>query len=120
MNKTKVMLAFAAGVASGFVGGKYLVYGPDSGERRRQLHDYMLAVENDVRKKMRRAGTMTEDAYRVIVDEVADGYASMHRISQDMAHTIAEKLKSRFAQMEAVMRESAEEADRKTGASGNR
>lgn len=109
--KTSFLLGFITGAAAIAAAGGYYLFGPNGRLHRRGTERVIADMRDEIVGRIEDAKDMTEDAYRTVVDEIADSYALGKRLTKAQAHRAANRFKTRWRDMKRAAQDAAIDAE---------
>lgn len=95
-NKEK-LLGAGIGLAVAAVAGAYFLYGKRGAKNREQIAGWALQMKGEVLEKMEKLKEVNQRDYDEIIDETAERYARVKRVSASELKHITEDLKNAWA-----------------------
>lgn len=109
-------LGFFAGALAAAATMGYLFFGSKHKYRNRAVVDrWVTDAKAEILEKMERAGEMSEEQYRRIVDEVTKRYGKLKEIGSERAEEAAEYLKDQWEDMRGKVQRAKERAEKERG-----
>ena len=105
--KTKTkgkVLGVGIGFAALAAAGAYFLYGKRGAKNREKIAGWALQLKGEVLEKMENLKDINQQAYNELVEETAERYGRLKRVSASELKTITEDLKNAWTHIRAQLK----------------